>query len=384
MKIGIDYRPALLDQGSRGRYARELVRALAALDDVPLELGLFGHTFAGRKIPLADLGLPLERAELSRLRLPAPVLAWLQARTGKGADDLVGGCALFHHTGSQLPDVRAAREVATVPNVIHTIGAGYMETQRAEARTERTREQVQRARRLLVPCQFVGAEIVMALGAHPGRITVTEFGCDHVARHLPDAATPRPSTPYLLTVARVDARKNHLRALTAFEALVREGHPHRWILVGRPGYQADFFREALAASPARERIEWREQVDEPELVRLYTQADVFLFPTLCEGDALQALESMACGTPVVTSCVAATGELCEGAAMMVEPTEPDEIFGAIQRVLTEDGLADDLITRGHERAAEKTWQRTALQTYAAYRGAMRADDGETPQLMRRL
>ena len=72
----------------------------------------------------------------------------------------------------------------------------------------------------------------MALGAHPSRVTVTSLGCDHIARDLPPEGFGDPRDPYIFTVSRVDARKNHLRMLEAFEMLVKEGLPHRWIIAG--------------------------------------------------------------------------------------------------------------------------------------------------------
>jgi len=383
LRIGLDYRPALVNREGIGRYTRELVRALLALD-APHELGLFGHTLAPRRFGKAELGIDHPRAELVRLRLPSRLLPWLMERTGRGADDLVGGCHLFHHTQPNLLEVRESVEVATIFDCIYTLDAGYMEPEAAERMTEVAFAQVRRAQRLLVPSQYVGAEIVMALGAHPGRIAVTQLGCEHVLRHLPAEGVPRPDAPYFLTVSRVDPRKNHLRILEAFERLVREGYPQRWIVAGPRGWRAEVFEAALDRSSARERVEWRGDVSEAELARLYAGADVFLFPSLNEGFGLPPLEAMACGTPVVTSHVTSTGEICEGAAMMVEPTESEEIFLATKRVLDEPELRDELVRRGRERAAEYSWERCARQTLQAYEGAVMTRNEGDPELYRSL
>ena len=117
-----------------------------------------------------------------------------------------------------------------------------------------------------------------------------------------------------------------------------------------------------------DRVEWRREVGERELTRLYAQADAFVFPSLNEGFGLSPVEAMACGSPVVTSCVTATAEICEDAALFVEPTDPQEIFEATRRVLTEPELAEELRRRGHERAGELTWKECARRSLAAYRG----------------
>jgi glycosyltransferase involved in cell wall biosynthesis len=91
---------------------------------------------------------------------------------------------------------------------------------------------------------------------------------------------------------------------------------------------------------------------------------------LNEGFGLPPLESMACGTPVVTSHVTATGEFCEGAAMMVEPAEVDDIYGATHKLLTEKEIYDELVDLGRERAAQYTWKNCAIKTEQAYRGVV--------------
>ena len=374
MRIGIDYRPALVNPTGIGRYVRELVRAMVELsfDD---NLGLFGYSMARSLYSRDQLGLGDNGAELVRLRLPSRWLPGLMNRLGRGADDLVGGADVYHHTQFQLLPVRRAVEVSTIYDCMYVYSdAGYMPPEVAERLQVVAREQVARSARILVPSHFVGAEVVMALGAHPDRVTVVELGCDHVARALPARLPPPPKTPYLLTVSRVDARKNHLRMLQAFELLVKEGLPHRWIICGERGYGHEPFERALAESPARDRVEWRERVDDAALPVLYAQTDCFLFASLNEGFGLPPLEAMACGAPVVTSCVTSMPEVCGEAAFLVEPTESERIFEAARRVLTEQDIADELRLRARSQARKFTWRECAKRTLLAYRNSLEAPD----------
>jgi glycosyltransferase involved in cell wall biosynthesis len=202
---------------------------------------------------------------------------------------------------------------------------------------------------------------------------ITSLGCDHVLEHLPPGGFPRPRDPFILTVSRVDARKNHTRMLAAFELLVKEGLPHRWIVAGPRGFGCEDFERALARSPARARVDWRPYVDEAQLVRLYCEADVLLWASLNEGFGLPPLEAMACETPVVTSCVTSMPEVCGDAAFLVEPTDPERIFEATRRLLTEPDLAEEYVLRGKRRAREYTWEGCARDTLLAYQAASMGD-----------
>ncbi len=383
MRVGIDYRPALVNREGIGRYTRELVRALVELS-FDANLGLFGYTLAARRFSLEQLGLAGTRAELLRLRLPSRWMPWLLKRLGKGVDDLVGGADVYHHTQYNALAVREAVEVATLHDCIYMLDVGYMDPRAAETMATHAKALAKRARRILVPSEFVGAEVVMNFGVWPERVAVTPLGCDHVARSIPPEGFPPPKEPYVLTASRVDARKNHVRMLAAFERLVTEGFPHRWIIVGPEGYGADDFRRALANSSARARVEWRREVDDDELVRLMSGADVFLFASLNEGFGLPPLEAMATETAVVTSCVTSMPEVAGNAALCIEPTDVDAIFDAVRGLLQDPEARRDLATRGGVRARHFTWRETARQTLLAYQKVLEPGDEDRPGLRRSL
>jgi len=384
MRVGIDYRPALVNREGIGRYTRELVRGMIE-HGFDANLGLFGYTLRSRRFSLAELGLRGTKAELCRLPFPSRLVPGLLKLVSKGVDDLVGGSDIYHHTSYNRLEVRKAAEVCTLHDCIYLKeNADYLDAGAAERMGRAARELAQRSKRILVPSEFVGAEVVLHFGVWPTKVTVTHLGCDHMARQIPPEGFPKAKSPYLLTVSRVDNRKNHLRMLQAFEGLVREGFPHRWVIAGPPGYGAENFRRALANSPARERVEWRRDVSEAELPRLYGQADLFLFASLNEGFGLPPLEAMAAGTPVLTSCVTSMPEVCGDAAWYCEPTEVERIFEGARRILSEGELAEDLILRGRQNARRFTWRETAKHTLIAYRRAMEPEDENAPKLRRSL
>jgi glycosyltransferase involved in cell wall biosynthesis len=188
----------------------------------------------------------------------------------------------------------------------------------------------------------------------------------------------------VLTVARVDNRKNHVRMLAAFERLVKEGLPHRWVVAGPRGHGCEHFERALAGSSAAKRVEWRTDVSEAELPRLYAQADLFLFASLGEGFGLPPLEAMAAGAPVVTSAITSLPEVCGDAAWYVEPGDPERIFEAARRLLTERELARELVVKGHAQARKFTWKECARQTLLAYQKATEPVPDEQHRLRRSL
>src|SRR3990172_1813865 len=102
------------------------------------------------------------------------------------------------------------------------------------------------------------------------------------------------------------------------------------------------------------------------LPALYAGAEAFAFPSLYEGFGLPLIEAMACGVPVLTSCVSATAEVAGDAALLVDPRSVDAIRDGLRRLLLDSDLRAEYARRGIERAAEFSWARAAEETRAVY------------------
>jgi glycosyltransferase involved in cell wall biosynthesis len=96
------------------------------------------------------------------------------------------------------------------------------------------------------------------------------------------------------------------------------------------------------------------------------------YPSTFEGFGLPIVEAMASGCPVVTSRVSSMPEVAAGAAILVDPTDVDDIADAIRRVWLDESLREQCRERGLARAAQLTVEKMAAGTLAAYRRAVGA------------
>ncbi len=374
MRVGIDYRTALVNREGIGRATRELVRALATLEQPP-DARLFGWTLARSEVSPAELGLPQQGVHLDRLRFPSRWIPRLCRILGRGADDLVGGCDVFHHTQTHVLPVRAAVETAIVFDCIWARPGAGLTDEAAQRMAEGVRALCTRSRRILTPSAFVADDLARSLGVHRARIDVALLGCDHVLR---GTAPSRPNVegPYVLTVSRVDARKNHVRMLRAFEIAVRAGvtasadGPLRWVVAGPHGAGAEEFEAALASSSVRERVVRLHFVPDAELRALYAHASAFLFASLDEGFGLPPLEAAALGVPVVASSAGSLPEVLGAGALLPDPRDEEAVARDLVRVLTNPEFAHDLVQRGRARAAELTWSACARDTASCWERAL--------------
>ena len=107
-----------------------------------------------------------------------------------------------------------------------------------------------------------------------------------------------------------------------------------------------------------------------DLPSLYAAARCLSFATFHEGFGLPALESMACGTPVVVSNRGSLPEVTGGYGIEVDPDQPEEIGAALRRLWDDDPLHDHLRERGLKHAEAFSWERAARAHMAVYAQAI--------------
>lgn len=227
---------------------------------------------------------------------------------------------------------------------------------------------------LITPSRFTADELVELYPATQGRVRVVPEAVLPVYRPVGDPAAMRAvlkrhglARPYLLFVGTLEPRKNLVRLLAAYERLVAGGQDgFDLVLAGGTGWKAGPIEEALSHSAAQGRVRRLGYVPGPELPALYQGAWALAYPSLYEGFGLPVLESLACGTPVVTSAAASLPEVGGDAALYVDPQDEDELLDALERITGQPGLRDDLATRALDQAkrfSQEAMGRAALAVY---------------------
>lgn len=193
------------------------------------------------------------------------------------------------------------------------------------------------------------------------RVRVALLGCDHSLFHPPNASNETGRSvrdPYFLFVAALAPHKNLLRAV---EALARvEDRRYELVVVGEDprGMQPDI-RLSADRLGLGSRVRFVGPSAPRDLARWYFESAGLVFPSVREGFGLPALEAMASGCPVIASNNSSLPEVCGPAALYVDPLDVGSISRAMNRIVWEKGLGDELRRRGLERAAGFTWRRTA-------------------------
>jgi glycosyltransferase involved in cell wall biosynthesis len=179
----------------------------------------------------------------------------------------------------------------------------------------------------------------------------------------------------------MEPRKNHFRLIQAFHLLKQEDPTieHQLILAGGKGWKFEPIFELIAALGLSQQVRWLGYVPFDHIPALLNGADVFVYPSLYEGFGLPPLEAMSCGAPVVASNTTSLPEVVGDGGLLVDPTNLEEIAGAMHRLMTDRALNADLRRRALARARMFTWENTARLTFAAYAEVFQRTEAKPPR-----
>lgn len=376
MRIGLDAREAFRPEPRGiGLYVRHLLREFAAL--APQDELLLYHqlTLPPGALPLAANQRPVHtdirggRWHLwERLQMP-----WRIRR-----DRL----DVYHGTYNTLPPRwplwRGAPMVLTLHDVIVTHWPDDLGDPFVRYARKVTPRVVRDASIILTVSEWSRREICSRFGCDPAKVRLSYNGLHpEVLAGAPpgagDAARARfaEGRPYLFAIGAALERKNTGRLLDAW-ALVRRQRPD-WphlLLVSGLGKAVDRFRERADKAGVLAHVRFLPYLSQQDLIAVYAGAALSIYPSLVEGWGIPVGESLALGTPVVTSDSSAMPEAGGEDARYFDPNSAEAmaqaLVDAVERWLPQWPA---MRAAAMARARRFTWRATAEGVLAAYRDA---------------
>jgi len=383
---GLD--PAFKSHAQRGigRYVQELSRFLQVVDEPDLSVRWFDHTSLMKNgvMPRAIECLPCGRTTLKQ-----QLLYPLRLNAGQMRD-----FTLLHFPAHMdAPAWSVKPFVLTVLDLIPLILKDLYRANRPSWRFMFARWLELRAIRqavvLLAISETTAKDLERVLGISRERIVVTPLGVDQrffEVERLRNEAHADARTAFrsrlgipdqreiVLYVGGHDERKNIATLVAIASGAVREAQRAGrkapvLVLAGR--VHSDAEKSRLADAVRRYELEQDTInlgfVSDEDLLTLYAESSVFLFPSLYEGFGLPVLEALAAGVPVVSSNTSAMPEVIGTCGELFDPRDIEAGVRALVGMLADPARRKDLRVRGRERARLFTWEETGRTTVEAYR-----------------
>lgn len=247
-----------------------------------------------------------------------------------------------------------------------------------------TKYALKNARKIIAVSENTKKDLVELYSGEPEKIAVIHhgFSINEQGLSLKDNLVSRTvlkgqslKPPYILFIGRLETKKNIQGIIKAFNLLKEKYQvPHKLVLVGPKGGQG----QSLGYSPWEkdcisgtvpeglslnsDQVIFTGYVSEQEKWSLLKKADMFVLPSFYEGFGMPILEAQTAGCPVVTSNVSSMPEVAGQGAILVEPKNIEEISDAMYKVISDDELKKDLITKGYENVKRFSWKKCAQET----------------------
>jgi glycosyltransferase involved in cell wall biosynthesis len=168
--------------------------------------------------------------------------------------------------------------------------------------------------------------------------------------------------PYLLHVGVRSKHKNFRILLAAYSRWARRNECSL-VTVGAPFSNQEM--QYMQTTGISSRVHLMSDVDDDRLCQLYNGAAAFVYPSLYEGFGIPLLEAMACGCPIIASCIPSTLEVAGECPIYFEPSDSDDLIAAFDTAIAE-GRNSERAHLGLRLVQRYSWDETARKTLEIY------------------
>ncbi len=360
MRVVWDVTPLARAPTGIGTYVLEVVRAAGAVgpphEQVALSVADPGRTRAIDRHLGTPAGVRRRRVVLPGARawrtianrLPLPLL-----------EPLAGAADAFVSSEWLYPRQRRGVRAAIVHDLIpvrfpELVSPATLRMHRAKL------DDTRRADIVFCNSAATADDVEALLGVPRVRLRVARPG---VAARFRDArpAVPGPAggRPYILSVCRLEPRKNLVTLVDAFALLRRRRPELALVLVGPDGWGGDPVARRADELGLGEAVVRTGYVPADVLPSVVAGARAFCLPSLFEGFGMPVPEAMAAGVPVVASDHPSLDEACGLAALRASPHDAAALAAALERAAFDEPERRRLVEAGRHHAAGLTWEACA-------------------------
>ena len=378
-RIGIDI-STLLNHGpdiGAGRYIINLVRNLLEIDNKNTYVltGRYTSTeyleiaynlkkdFENNKIELKFYRTPQKKLDLWN-RLKFPPIEFL----GFKAD-------ILHCPDYLIPPTLNKNIVLTIHDLAFLRFPEFNFDWFIKKYAREVKKNAQISKKIIADSKSTKNDIVRFFKIDPAKVEVVYLAADDLFIKLPEKEKDKNvlkkykiNKKYILSVGTIEPRKNFITLIKAFNLIKQKktGTDYKLVIAGRTGWKSEATYEEREKSPYREDILFTGRVPDKDLVQIYNQAELFVYPSLFEGFGLPPLEAMSCGLPVIASDTSSLKEVVGDAGILVTAGDESKLKKQILHVLENKEIKEELKGKSLIRAKKFSWEETAQKTINLY------------------
>jgi glycosyltransferase involved in cell wall biosynthesis len=308
--------------------------------------------------------------------------AWEQIALPKAAKKY--GCDVLHCTSNTAPLFTDIPLITILHDIIY-MESGYLKILKSSASTYQKFGNVYR--KLVVP-QVVKRSKKVITVSHFEKNRIAEFFgikgnhkldaiYNGVSEHFKPVTNKEElqkvkekynlPEKYFFFLGNTDPKKNTRGTLKAFSDFLKQtGSSYKLVMLDYDKTELKKLLVEIDDTNLINHIILTGYVINTDLPAIYSQCDVFLYPSLRESFGIPMLEAMSCNVPVITSNTSSMPEVSGEAAHIVNPFNPEEITQGLIEILKNEAYRKSLCDKGVERSQQFSWNNMAKDYLRLY------------------
>lgn len=169
---------------------------------------------------------------------------------------------------------------------------------------------------------------------------------------------------YFVFAGALHPRKNIVNLLKAFITFKKKQRSNmKLVIVGRLAWKYEEVAEMRENMPFKEDVKWVGYMGVEELSKVMGAAYALVYASLFEGFGIPILEAYQCNVPAIVSNTSSMPEVAGDAALLVDPTDADDIANKMQLIYKDETLRAKLIANIPEQVKKFNWELSAKRLW---------------------
>ena len=340
-------------------FMKQVMQEVEEFRQIPLleENSLINKAFAKLYFVLRNAPLKIQYGVLSIARLYENLFYIQNKNNKKQLDDFDIFFSPFTPASAEIMNAKHIKRFMMLHDIIPILENGNKIPTNRRLWCYRLYNTINKNDYYVTNSECTRADILKYFNLNPENVVTTLLGADEKFKPIEKTDNRK----YVFSLCTLGKRKNLIFAIKNFYEFIHKNNINDLYLVLGGGIWKKFEKELekQLGQVDKSKIILTGYVKDEDLPALYSNALMFICPSLYEGFGLPVLEAMQCGCPVITSNVSSLPEVIGEAGIKINPESDEEMINAYKKMYSDTFFRELCRERGLIRAQKFSWEKCA-------------------------
>ena len=227
-----------------------------------------------------------------------------------------------------------------------------------------------KAKRIATVSTYSKEDIIKHYGILPSKIDVVYNGAHDEYRPLTHDERDKVKNEYaagceyFVFAGALHPRKNIVNLLKAFVLFKKRQHTNmKLVIVGRMAWKYEEVAQMRSEMLFKDDVKWVGYMNIDELSKVIGGAYALVYASLFEGFGIPILEALQCDVPAIVSNTSSMPEVAGDAALLINPTDPEDIADKMHQLYKDEALRNKLIANARIQVRKYDWEGSARRLW---------------------